>query len=170
MSKLNMKPQWMDLRIAIAVGLCMLIYRFVPSLQLLSACTAALMCSQESGKLTLQSGLTRLLTTVLGGIMAVLVVLADNAMGNYFVFILLCVVGMVITLNLCRVCKVPPIPGRIGCVTFILVVVVAKGDARIMYAVDRLVATACGAAVALAVSWVAQLVFGVQEKTQFSKS
>lgn len=160
MSKLNIKPQWIDLRIAIAVGLCMLIYRFVPGLQLLSACTAALMCTQDTGKLTVKSGLIRLLTTVLGGAMAVLVVLLDNAIGNYYVFILLCVTGMVVTLNLCRMCGVPPIPGRIGCVTFILVVVVAKGDARIMYAVDRLVATACGATVALAVSWVAQLAFG----------
>ena len=145
-------PEKMDLQIAISIALCMVTYYLVPSLQVLSACTAALMCAQGAANASFKSGLTRLLTTVLGGALAVLVVLADNAAGSRALFVAMFALGILLTLGLCRLCKTPPIAGRIGCVTFILVVVVASGEGRVWYALNRLIATAYGAAVSVAVA------------------
>lgn len=147
-----LRIQKMDWKIAISIGLCMLTFLFVPQLQLLSACTAALMCTQENTLISWKSSLTRVLVTVVGGALAVLVVVLDNMVGSYPVFILLSMAGIVLTLMLCRVCKTPPISGRIGVITFILVVVVAQGEGRIIYALQRLIASTYGAAVAVGIN------------------
>lgn len=107
---------------------------------------------------SLKSSLTRVLTTVIGGLCALAMVVLDNAIGSYPVFILLSLVGILLTLALCRLCRVPPISGRIGCITFILVVIVASGAGRIPYAVNRVIATAYGALVATAVAYIWDLV------------
>lgn len=144
--------QRIDFQIAVSIALCMVVFQLAPQLQLLSACTAALMCCQDTGKASFRASITRLVVTLVGGIVAVGIVLLDDLIKNYWIFIPLCAVGLVLTLALCRVCKVPPISGRIGCVTFILVVVVASGPFRISYAVSRLIASLCGAVIATAVS------------------
>ena len=146
-----MKWEWLDMKIAISIALCMLTYVFVRELQVLSACTAALMCAQDGARPTWRSGLTRVLNTLVGGVLGVLAVLADNAIRNDYVFILLCAAGIVLTLAICRLMKLPPIAGRIGCITLVLIAVVAVGEGRIPYALNRLIATVYGAAVAMAV-------------------
>lgn len=152
MEKQKFAFEWLDVKIALGLGLCMLLYFFVPRLQLLSACTAALMCMQDAPGFTMKSGLTRTLTTIFGGLLAVLVVLADNALGSYPLFTLMSMAGLLLTIWVCRLAQIPPVMCRIGGVTFILVVVVAAGEARVLYALHRVLATVCGAVIAWGVS------------------
>lgn len=158
-SKKRFSLKLLDFKIAFSIALCMLTYYcLIPGLQVLGACTAALMCCQDTDKMSIKSGITRVLGTVIGGIVAVLVVLADNAIGNTIVFVVLSFVGIVVALFVFRALKFEPMPSRVGCITVILVLVVLGGNARISYAVSRVIATVFGAVVAVIVSTVFNLI------------
>ena len=145
-----------DIRIGIGFALALLIAHLIPGdlIQKLAACTAVIMCTQDNASFSWKSGLTRAEGVVIGGICAVLVVLADDGIGNDYVFMLLCGLGVILNLLCCRAVGLPVIAARVGCITFALVTLVMPGPGRITYALLRLLGTVVGAAVALLVSWV----------------
>ena len=145
-----------EVQIAVAVAACMLTYIFIPQLQLLSACTGALMCSQEGGKLSMKAGTNRLLGVACSGSIAVVVVLIDNWARQEFLLVGMCIVGILLSIALCKLCGMNAISCRVGCVTFILVIVVAFQEARIGYALNRFIATFYGALVAVVIACVFQ--------------
>lgn len=106
--------------------------------------SATLLCVQENVKPSLKAGIIRLIITAIGGFAGILVVLADDTAGSPLLFILLVMLGLVITLFGCRIAKVPAFNARIGGVTFILVVLTKQGQDRIPYAVFRLLSTFYG--------------------------
>lgn len=145
----------MDIRIAIAIGICLLTAKFCPYLQSLSACTAVILCTQDNAKISWKTGITRLIITAVGGIIGILTVLVDNAVQNNYVFILMVSAGIPLILLICKALKVPYISARISCVTFVLVVVVAAGSERISYAVFRLIGTFYGIVISFVIAWLA---------------
>lgn len=155
MNKQKVKLDGLDIRIAIAVAICLLTAKLCPYIQCLSACTAVILCTQDNAKICQKTGITRLIITLVGGITGIMVVLLDNVIQNYYIFILMAIVGILLTLLICKTCKVPYISARIGCVTFVLVAIVAVGGERINYAALRLVGTFYGVAVTLVIAWVA---------------
>jgi uncharacterized membrane protein YgaE (UPF0421/DUF939 family) len=133
-----------DIKMAFATGICLLIGNLIPEFQVMTACIATLLCVQENMKPSLKAGIIRLIITAIGGFAGILVVLVDDAAGNSLLFILLVMLGLVITLFGCRLAKVPAFNARIGGVTFILVVLTKQGQDRIPYAVFRLLSTFYG--------------------------
>jgi len=152
-----------DVRIGIGFELSLLLVYFFPSIQALSAGTAVIMCTQDSGKFTWKAGLTRLEGVLIGGVCAVLIVLLDNWIGNQFVFIALCGIGIVLNLVCCRAAKMPAIAAKVSCITFVLVTLVLQGEARLKYALLRVLGTAVGALVALLISWIYDKCFSRKE-------
>ena len=157
-----------DIRIAIGFVLAMLIADLIPGdlIQKLAACTAVIMCTQDDAGASWKSGLIRVEGVIIGGVCAVLVVLADNVIGNDYMFMLLCGLGVAVHLLCCRLVRLPAIAARVSCITFALVALVMPGPGRITYALLRLLGTVVGAAVALAVSWVYDLCFGKKKTVQ----
>jgi uncharacterized membrane protein YgaE (UPF0421/DUF939 family) len=159
--RFSIKP--IDVKIAFSVALSMLVCQLIPGVQMLSACTAALMCCQDDGKVSIKTGVTRVIGVAVCGIIAVLIVLVDNAIGNDYVRDILMAVALIASFVVLRALKFEPIPSRVACVTIILVLVVLTGDARITYALKRLVATTVGAIVGFAVSYISNLIFKNKE-------
>lgn len=155
MNEQKIKLTGLDIRIAIAIGICILTSKLFPYIQVLSACTAVILCTQDNAKIGWKNGITRLTITIVGGIMGILVVLLDNVIQNYYIFTLMAIVGILLTLLICKACKVPYIAARIGSVTFILVVIVASGTGRIDYAVLRLGGTLYGVVISLIIALIA---------------
>ena len=146
-----------DIRIGIAVAISLLICQFAP-IQALAACTSAIMCSQDGGKPSWKSLLTRLLGVVCGGIAGAIVALLHGLLPNAFVFALLAGLGILLDLILCRITKMPYIAARVSAISFMLVALMGGAN----YAVNRFLGTLCGGVIAVAVAavwmWAAKTV------------
>lgn len=146
----------LDIRIGIAIMLSLLVCHIASrlgfQLQSLAACTGAVMCVQENGKASWKAGLTRLLGVVCGGAVGIVVVLIQSRFDNAYLFMILCGVAVVVNLLLCKVVKMPYVTARVSCMTFLLVVLVLQGTARINYAFGRFLGTLVGALVSLLVA------------------
>ena len=136
-----------DIRIGIAVAISLLICQFAP-IQALAACTSAIMCSQDGGKPSWKSLLTRLLGVVCGGIAGALVALLHGLLPNAFVFALLAGLGILLDMILCRATKMPYIAARVSAISFMLVALMGGAN----YAVNRFLGTLCGGVIAVAVA------------------
>jgi uncharacterized membrane protein YgaE (UPF0421/DUF939 family) len=141
-----------DIKIAITIGLCLLMALVVPEFQTMTACISVLLCVQDSAKTSWNTGMIRLIVTAVGGLIAVLVILIDNTAGNSIIFIIMITIGLIMTLAGCKLAKVPPFSARIGGVTFILVVLTKSGIDRIYYAIFRLLSTFYGIIAVMTVS------------------
>lgn len=155
MNEQKVKVTGLDIRIAIAIGICLLTAKFCPYLQPLSACTAVILCTQDNAKISWKTGVTRLIITIVGGVIGILVALIDNEIQSDYVFILMVCAGIPLIILIYKALKVPYISARIGCVTFVLVVVVAAGSERISYAVFRLIGTFYGVVISFVIAWIA---------------
>ena len=146
-----------DIRIAIAVAISLLICQFAP-IQALAACTSAIMCSQDGGKPSWKSMLTRLLGVICGGIAGAIVALIHSLLPNVFIFALLAGLGILLDMILCRVTKMPYIAARVSAISFMLVALMGGAN----YAVNRFLGTLCGGVIAVAVAaiwiWLGEMV------------
>lgn len=145
-----------DLAIGISIVLCLtvcaLAQKFGMTIQALAACTGAVMCTQDTGKASWSAGMNRLLGVICGGLVGIAVAAVDNAVQIPTVFYLLCGVGIVGNLLLCRLVKLPFIQGKVSCMSFLLVVLVLGGPMRFKYALGRFIGTLCGAVISLMVT------------------
>lgn len=168
----------LDLRMAISVFICVLTATILDAaglefpfgqmhLEVIQKMTAAISCMlvcQESVPISWKAGVNRLIITAVGGVIGIVVILLDNAIGNGYVMSILVGVGIVVVLYLCKLTKVPYINCRIGCVTFILVTCTLSGSARIYYGIFRFISTFYGVLVVMLVTWIFQKT-GLLEKT-----
>lgn len=152
MGKLKANISRLDLKIALAVAICLVTAKFVPVIQYMAACFAAILCIQDEVKVSWKTGINRLILTAVGGGVGIIVILLDQVIQNEWIFILLVTLGIVLTLWGCKVARVPYINARIGGITFILIVMIASGTARIDYAIMRLLGTFYGVLVSLAIT------------------
>jgi uncharacterized membrane protein YccC len=164
----EVKVSWLDVRIAVAVMICSLTAAMLNHfgikftfgemklevIQKMTACIACLLCCQDNTKISLKAGINRLIITALGGIVGIAVILIDGALGNEWGLSVMVGAGVLLTLFLCKAAKVPYINARIGGVTFVLVSCTLSGNARICYAVFRLISTCYGVLVVMLVTWV----------------
>lgn len=160
----------LDVRIVISATICVLTATILNmfnlkftygemSLEIIQKMTAAiacLLCCQDDTKISWKSGVNRMIITAIGGVIAIVVTILDGVIQNQFVFVLMIAVGLLLTLLLCKMAGVPYINARIGGVTFILVACTLAGNARILYAIFRLISTMYGVLVTMLVTWVFQ--------------
>lgn len=146
----------LDISMGAAVCVCLLICHIARllgvQLQSLAACTGAVMCVQEGKQASWGAGVNRILGVLCGGAMGIALVLLDNVIQQSYIFCFLVGAGVVGNLLLCKLVKLPPVQGRVSCMSLLLVMLVLHGTARIEYAFGRLMGTLVGAFVALAVS------------------
>lgn len=162
----------LDIRIALAVAVCCLTatvlnhfnlkFSFgemkMEIIQKMTACIACLLCCQDDTKISFKAGVNRMIITAIGGAAGILAVVINNYFPNEWLLVLVVAVGILLTLFLCKAAGVPYINARIGGVTFILVALTLNGNARIVYAVFRLISTFYGVLVVLLVTWLYQKV------------
>ncbi len=155
-----------DLRIMIAVAICALTatalnhfgLKFtygtmkLEIIQKMTACISCLLCVQDDFSISKKAGINRIIITIIGGLCGMLVAWIDTLVSNEWLMILLVAVGVLATLVLCKLAKVPYINARIGGVTFILVACTLTQNARMWYAFFRLISTIYGVLVVLLVT------------------
>lgn len=127
-------------------------------IQKMTASIACLLCVQDTFEISRKSGKNRLIITAVGGIVGIFAVWLDIQLQNKWLMVVLTGVGLLLTLFLCKMAKVPYINARIGGVTFILVFCTLSDTARMWYAIFRFVSTLYGVAVVFLVTWAAQII------------
>ena len=179
-----MKPEkiaitWLDIRITIAVLICCLTATVLNHfglkftygemhlevIQKMTACISCLLVCQDTKKISFKAGVNRLIITAVGGVVGIGVILLDNVVKNEWSMVLFVALGVLLTLFLCKVAKVPYINARIGGVTFILVTCTLTESARIWYGIFRFVSTFYGVLIVLLVT----AVFGLFVKEDKKK-
>jgi len=121
-------------------------------IQKMTAAIACLLCCQGEVKASWNAGVNRLIITAVGGATGILAVLISMAVGNDIIMASILAVLVMLTLFLCKLCRVPYINCRIGGVTFILVSSTLNGTNRIWYALFRFVSTLYGALIVMLVT------------------
>ena len=162
-----------DIKIAVAILICCLTsvllnhfgIRFqygqmsLEIIQKMTACISCLLVCQKDMVSSTGAGKNRLVITAIGGLVGMIVVCIDTGINSEWFFAILVALGALLTLLLCKVCKVPYINARIGGVTFILVSCTFSEYARIYYALFRLISTFYGVLVAVVICWVWEKLF-----------
>lgn len=158
----------LDMQIIIAVGICCLTSTVLNYLgikfpwrdmrleiiQKITASISCLLCTQDKLPDSAKSGKIRILVTIMAGISALIVVGIDSLIGNDWISILLVMLGVLLTLFLCKAIKVPYINCRIGAINFILICCTFSGETRFIYGVFRIISTIYGILIVLLVSWI----------------
>lgn len=126
-------------------------------IQKMTSAIACLLVCQENTSISKTAGINRLIITVIGGMIGVLVAILDTAVNNEWLMIAMVAFGVMLTLVLCKAAKVPYINARIGGVTFILVTCTLPQYARVYYAMFRFVSTIYGVLVVFLVTWIFEI-------------
>ena len=156
-----------DIKIILAIGLCVLTSTILKqcgitvsyggrNLEIIQAMTASiscLLCVQENGIASRKAGWTRIKVTVVAAVVAFFVVLLDTLIGNVLVSVLLIMAGVLLTMFLCKVSKVPYMNCRIGGVNFVLMACTLSENARLLYTGFRVVSTFYGVFMVLLVTY-----------------
>lgn len=151
-----LKLELMDLQIGVTIIMCLVLCHWANQLGLhieaLAVTTGAIMCVQDSTKAAYTTSLTRMLGVICGGLFGVLIALIDNIVGIPYVFYLLCGIGVVVNLLVCKYFKMIYVQARVSCLSLLLVVMVFEGVDRFDYAINRFIGSLVGAVFALLVT------------------
>lgn len=154
--KIRFKPELMDIQIGVTIVLCLVLCHVANqigiNIEALVVSTGAIMCVQDSTKAAYNTSLIRILGVVLGGLFGVVIVLIDNVIGIPYVFYLLCGIGVVLNLLVCKCFNMIYVQARVSCLSLLLVVMVFEGVDRLDYATGRFVGSLVGALIALLVT------------------
>lgn len=166
-----------DVRIMISVGICCLTATVMKTMgflftinemhieiiQTMTSCISCLLVCQDNVDISMKAGKNRLTITAIGGIVGMFVAFIDTMVGDKWLMVAMVAIGVLITLLLCKVAKVPYINARIGGVTFVLVACTLSGSARLWYALFRFISTLYGVVIVLVVTWTMSV---INEKKQ----
>ena len=153
MERTSWKPERMDIQIGVTIVLSLLLCHWT-GIEALAVTTGALMCVQDSTKAAYTSSLTRMAGVLWGGLLGVVIAVIDNFVGQPYLFYLLCGMGVVANLLLCKRFGMVYVQARVSALTLLLVVMVFEGTDRLTYAVDRFAGSLVGAVIALGVTFV----------------
>lgn len=158
----------MDIQIGVTIVACLLLCHWANQLgiqvEALAVTTGAIMCVQDSTKAAYNASLIRILGVVCGGATGVAIALIDNAIGMSYVFYLLCGIGVVANLCLCKCLKMAYVQARVSSLTMLLVVLVSQGTDRVSYAKSRFIGSLVGALIALLVTMLFAVIVRWSEK------
>ena len=151
-------PARLDIQIGITIVLCLFLCHWANAMgiriEALAVTTGALMCVQDSTKAAYTTSLIRMLGIICGGLLGVGIAVIDNLVGQPSVFYLLCGVGVVANLLLCKRLQMIYVQARVSALTLLLVVMVFEGTDRLAYALNRFVGSLVGAVIALIVTFI----------------
>ena len=157
MEKTSWKPERMDLQIGLTIVLCLFLCHWANGVGLqiesLAVTTGALMCVQDSTKAAYATSLIRMVGVLCGGLLGMVIAVIDNLVGQPYCFYLLCGMGVVANLLLCKRFHMIYVQARVSTLTLLLVVMVFQGTDRLSYALNRFTGSLAGAFIALAVTF-----------------
>lgn len=146
----------MDFEIGLTILLCLLLSHWANQIgihiEAIAVTTGAVMCVQEGKKEAYSACFVKMLGVVCGGVVGVIIVLIDNVLEMPYVFYLMCSVGVVVNLLICKMFKMIYVQARVSCISLLLVVMVLEGVDRLEYAINRFIGSLVGALIAFLIT------------------
>ena len=146
-----------DMRIAAASMCCIALFVLIPQLNNVAVNAAALatiiFCCGKNSKSSLQMALTRMKAIFVGFLVGSLVVLINQWIPAKGLFVFLAALGLLGVLAIGWAVKLPYIQTKIGCVIYVLVILVMQGSFRITYGIMFVAGSLIGACMAVTVAW-----------------
>ena len=167
--KRKLRVAWTDIAVPIGVGIGLIFAFLFPNyVQYTGLTIAIIICLNDKAKITIRSGLNRVILATLGGAVALLVNLFDHYVQNQWAFIPIFMVGLFITLVIGKLLvPTPPIMQRIGGVIFSLSCLITRVypynvslASRYQYVGMYLLGTIIGVAIGTGLSWLFAFVIG----------
>lgn len=150
------RVEWMDLLIGVTILLCLVLCHLANQagihIEALAVTTGAIMCVQDSTRAAFSTSVTRLIGVFVGGMFGIGIALIDSAVGIPWVFYLLCSLGVIANLLVCKFFKMIYVQARVSCLTLLLVVMVFDGADWLEYALNRFIGSIVGAVFAIIVT------------------
>jgi uncharacterized membrane protein YgaE (UPF0421/DUF939 family) len=142
---------------ALAVLVCILAYYLAAGLRITTnfdvflACTAAIICMQDSVKNSLTIGISRLQGTAVGALLGMGVLYVDLAVRHAVAHIAFVVLGVVVLIVVCNLLNINKAI-VMGCVIFFVITLRATNADPFLSSVQRLADTAVGIAISVAIN------------------
>ena len=150
------------IKTALSVSLCMLAAWTLSYPPPIYACIAAVIVTRETVEDSFKQGVARVIATLIGGVMALGLLLLDLENSPGLLEVLLAGVGVLLTLYVCLLLKTPD-AAALACVTF-LIIVLQHADDKYLFALYRVLETIAGIIVSLVVNRIIP-VAGKRQKT-----
>lgn len=143
------KVGYRNLKTALAVFICMVLFELSGDKNPFYACIAAVICMKDTVESTFSMGKNRLIGTLLGGLIGVLFIfIVDNILFLQSINSLVTAVGVIGAIYLCNIIKKPGAV-TICCIVFIGIMINYDGPASYSYAIGRSIDTSIGIIIAI---------------------
>ena len=150
------KIEVMDVLIGVCIVVCLVFCHYINRagtvIDALAVTTSAIMCVQDNTKDAYHSSMTKLIGVFVGGIFGIAIVLIDSAVQIPMLFYVLCGMGVIATLVVCKFFQILYVQARVAALTMLLVTMVFEGTDRMDYAMNRFIGSLVGAVLAFVVS------------------
>ena len=143
------KVGYRNLKTALAVFICMVLFELAGDKNPFYACIAAVICMKDTVESTFSMGKNRLIGTLLGGLIGVLFIfIVDNILFLQSINSLVTAVGVIGAIYLCNIIKKPG-SVTICCIVSIGIMINYDGPASYSYAIGRSIDTSIGIIIAI---------------------
>jgi uncharacterized membrane protein YgaE (UPF0421/DUF939 family) len=115
------------------------------------ACTAAVICMQDSVEKSLKSGRNRMVGTCVGALLGMIFLYIDMFFSNEYLIIVMISLGVIVLITVCNLLRLSD-SIVIACVVFLIIALEQTGNNPFVSSVQRLFDTAVGVVVAIAVN------------------
>jgi uncharacterized membrane protein YgaE (UPF0421/DUF939 family) len=145
------------LKTALSVLICVTAYHLIEPLGYTTkfdaflACTAAIICMQDSMEKSLKNGRNRMAGTGIGALLGMIFLYIDMFFDNDYLVIAMIAFGIVVLITTCNLLRLSD-SVVIGCVVFLVIALEQTASTPFVSSVQRLLDTAVGVGVAIAIN------------------
>jgi uncharacterized membrane protein YgaE (UPF0421/DUF939 family) len=142
---------------ALSVLLCMVAYHlvepfgFTTKFDAFLACTATVICMQDSLEKSFKSGRNRMAGTGIGALLGMIFLYIDMFFNNDYLIIAMIALGVIVLITTCNLLRLSD-SIVIGCVVFLIIALEQTVSTPFISSVQRLLDTAVGVTVAITVN------------------
>ncbi len=152
MGKFNLpKPGLRNIKTALSVFFCILLFELTGRPNPLFACSAAIICMKETVHYSYKKGVDRLIGTLLGGLVGLVFLLIKNNLTILHTQSIIGGLGIFIVIYICNLLKKSDAT-IISSIVFLAIVISVSETSPYLYALNRTVDTFIGIIIALVVN------------------
>lgn len=152
MDKINLpKPGLRNVKTALSVFFCILLFELIGRPNPLFACSAAIICMRETVHYSYKKGVDRLIGTLIGGIIGLVFLLIKNNLAVLPTQSFIAGIGILFVIYMCNLLKKSD-ASVISSIVFLAIVIGVSDTSPYLYALNRMADTFVGIIIALIVN------------------